>query len=66
MRCMTDLMDDPGAVKTSTARAQSIAWMFVHRTDTYVAGELVELPHYRFVVTIPEGMIDDRFARDQP
>ncbi len=61
MRRMVDLMDDPDAVKASTERANSIAWMFVHRTETYVAGRPVELPHYKFVITIPEGMIDDRF-----
>ena len=62
MRRMSDLMNDPAAVETSTERANAIAWMFVHRTETYVAGKPVELPHYKFVITIPEGMIDDRFA----
>lgn len=61
MRRMADLMDDPEAVKTSKERANAIAWMFVHRTETYVAGRPAELPHYKFVITIPEGMIDDRF-----
>ena len=62
LRRITDLMDDPESVKASRERAGSIAWMFVHRTDTYLAGRPIEAPHYKFVVSIPEGTIDDRFA----
>lgn len=61
VRRIADLVDDPEAVKVITARANSIAWMFVHRTETYVAGEVVDKPYYKFVITIPEGMIDHRF-----
>lgn len=62
MRRIVDLLADPEAVKASRERAQSIAWMFVHRTDTYVAGKPVEVPYYKFVISIPEGTIDEHFA----
>jgi phenylpyruvate tautomerase PptA (4-oxalocrotonate tautomerase family) len=61
MRRMVDDMADPAEVEASRERASSIAWMFVHRTETYVAGERTEVPYYKFEVTIPEGLIDDVF-----
>ena len=61
MRRIVDLTDDPAQVQASRERAQSIAWMFVHRTETYVAGRTTAAPYYKFVVTIPEGTIDERF-----
>jgi phenylpyruvate tautomerase PptA (4-oxalocrotonate tautomerase family) len=61
MRRITDLIDDPTEIQASHDRASSIAWMFVHHNETYVAGEIPEAPHYKFEVTIPEGMIDDVF-----
>jgi phenylpyruvate tautomerase PptA (4-oxalocrotonate tautomerase family) len=60
MRRFEDLMP-PGTVQASRERASSIAWVFVHRTETYVAGLPVEAPFYKFEVTIPQGMIDDLF-----
>lgn len=60
-RRMADAMADPAEVEASRERASSIAWMFVHRTETYVAGESTEVPYYKFEVTIPEGLIDDVF-----
>jgi len=66
VRRIVDLVDDPAAVQASIKRASSIAWMFVHRTDTYVAGNPVgptapRGPVYKFVVKIPEGQLDDVF-----
>ena len=60
MRRFVDLMP-AGTAKASHQRASSIAWVFVHRTETYVAGLLIEAPVYKFVVSIPQGMIDDVF-----
>lgn len=66
MRRIVDLVDDPSTVQASTTQAKSIAWMFVHRTGTYIAGQPVGPdtptgPAYKFVVSIPEGQIDDEF-----
>ena len=61
LRRITDLLDDPAAVKASRDRARAIAWTFVHRADPYVAGEVPEAPHYKFQASIPEGQIDDVF-----
>ena len=61
-RRIIDLMDDPGDVEAVYKRAAAISWLFVHRTDSYVAGLPVEAPVYRFVVNVPEGQIDDQFV----
>ncbi|PWN86760.1 hypothetical protein FA10DRAFT_199374 [Acaromyces ingoldii] len=51
---------DTTVIKEAAGR---IAWMFVHHFDNmYVASAQTSLPHYKFVITIPEGTIDDRFA----
>ena len=62
MRRIAELMEDPAEIEASRARASAIAWTFVHRTETYVAGKPIEAPYYRFVATVPEGQIDDQFA----
>lgn len=61
MRRILDLMTEPTEIESMRRRAQSIAWTFVHRTDTYVNGVRPEAPYYRFVASIPQGQIDDRF-----
>ena len=61
MRRILDLMHEPEAIDSMRKRAQSIAWTFVHRTDTYVNGVMSDAPYYRFVASIPEGQIDERF-----
>ncbi len=62
MRRIADLMDDPGDVETMRKRASAISWLFVHRTECYVAGLPVQAPIYRFTVNVPEGQIDDQFV----
>ena len=62
MRRILDLMTEPEEVERMRVKAASIAWTFVHKVETYVSGALASLPHYRFVVSIPEGQIDERFA----
>ena len=61
IRRVADLMDDPEAIESMREAAQSISWMFVHRTDTYVAGRPSAAPHYRFLASIPQGQLDDDF-----
>ena len=64
MRRVRELMDDDKQADVSFERASSIAWMFVHRTETYVAGLPAQTPCYRFDITIPQGTVDDRFPGD--
>ena len=61
VRRIFDLMDDPQEIEASTERARSIAWTFVHRCDTYVAGAVPDAPYYRFIASVPEGQLDDEF-----
>ncbi len=44
VRRIFELMEDPQEVEASIARARSIAWTFVHRCDTYVAGAVPDAP----------------------
>lgn len=64
MRRTVDLMDDPDAVSASRERAMAIAWLFLHRPETYVAGTATTVPYYRFVINVPEGQNDDRFRSE--
>ncbi|MGE0218339.1 tautomerase family protein [Mycolicibacterium sp.] len=61
IRRIVDLMDDPQTTERIRKRARAIAWAFVHRTDTYVAGVPAQAPVYKFVCSIPEGQIDEFF-----
>ena len=61
IRRVADLMETPEAVENMRKAAQSISWTFVHRTETYVAGRPIEAPYYRFLASVPEGQLDDRF-----
>jgi hypothetical protein len=58
LRRMLDLVDD---VEASTKRARSIAWLSVLRHEAYVASAPAQAPHYKFVVSVPEGQADDEF-----
>ncbi len=67
VRAIRELGDGTGEdVEARVDRAESVAWMFVHRTDTYVAGKPVgpqapRGPVYRFSVTIPQGLVDEQY-----
>lgn len=61
VRRIFDLMEDPHEVEDSLVRARSLAWTFVHRCDTYVAGAVPDVPYYKFIVSVPEGQLDDEF-----
>ena len=63
MRRILDLMQEPTEIEAMRKRAQSIAWTFVHRTEIYVNGVQPGAPFYRFVASIPEGQIDQRFPQ---
>ncbi|WP_428343113.1 hypothetical protein [Mycobacterium sp.] len=61
MRRIAELMDDPDEVQSGRRRALLTAWTFLHRVETFVGGDLMEAPFYKFVASIPEGNIDDLF-----
>jgi len=56
----TDLLLEHEGVRPTNERARSLAWVFVHRHETYVAGAPAEAPHYRFVCQVPEGQYDTK------
>jgi phenylpyruvate tautomerase PptA (4-oxalocrotonate tautomerase family) len=57
---LTDvLLEHEGADPTNPV-ARSVAWVFLHRpAAVFVAGEPEQEPHYRVLVTVPEGQFDD-------
>jgi phenylpyruvate tautomerase PptA (4-oxalocrotonate tautomerase family) len=56
-RC-TDLLIEHEGADASNETVRSIAWVFVHRPEVYVAGEPAAEPRYRFVCQVPEGQYD--------
>jgi phenylpyruvate tautomerase PptA (4-oxalocrotonate tautomerase family) len=56
-RC-TDLLIEHEGADPSNEMVRSIAWVFVHRPEVYVAGERAAEPRYRFVCQVPEGQYD--------
>lgn len=62
MRALTDcLLQWEGAPKDSQM-AQAISWGFVYEQPTgtfYVAGKPIEENHYRIMISVPEGVLND-------
>jgi len=56
---VTDLLLEHEGADPSNEQARSIAWLFVHRPEMYVAGEPAREPHYKFVCQVPEGQYND-------
>ena len=56
---ITDLLLEHEGVDPSNERARPLAWVFVHRTEVYVAGAPPKSPRYRFICQVPEGQYDD-------
>jgi phenylpyruvate tautomerase PptA (4-oxalocrotonate tautomerase family) len=55
----TDLLLEHEGGDPENETFRSLAWVFVHRHETYVAGAPAEAPHYRFVCQVPEGQYDE-------
>jgi phenylpyruvate tautomerase PptA (4-oxalocrotonate tautomerase family) len=60
LRRITDLLLEHEGVDPANAKAQSLAWVFVHRHEMYVAGAPAQAPHYRFVCQVPEGQYNSK------
>jgi phenylpyruvate tautomerase PptA (4-oxalocrotonate tautomerase family) len=59
MARLTDvLLEHEGADPTNEV-ARSIAWVFLHRPQVFVAGEPAGLPRYKIVPSVPQGQFDD-------
>lgn len=56
---ITHLLLEHEGVDPTNERARLLAWVFVHRPETYVAGVPAEAPHYRFICQVPEGQYND-------
>jgi phenylpyruvate tautomerase PptA (4-oxalocrotonate tautomerase family) len=52
---ITDLLLEHEGADPTNERARELAWVFVHRHETYVAGAPEQAPHYKFVCQVPEG-----------
>jgi phenylpyruvate tautomerase PptA (4-oxalocrotonate tautomerase family) len=57
---LTDVLLEHEGADPTNPMARSVAWMFLHRPEAvFVAGEPEQDPHYRVVVTVPQGQFDD-------
>jgi phenylpyruvate tautomerase PptA (4-oxalocrotonate tautomerase family) len=54
----TDLLIEHEGADPTNEKVRSLAWVFVHRHEMYVAGAPAGAPHYRFVCQVPEGQYD--------
>jgi phenylpyruvate tautomerase PptA (4-oxalocrotonate tautomerase family) len=56
---VTDLLIRHEGADPTNAAVRSIAWLFVHRPEVFVAGSPADAPRYKFVCQVPEGQYDD-------
>lgn len=56
---VTDLVVKHEIGDSSNERARNAAWIFVHRPKVFVAGAPATAPRYRFIVSVPEGQLDN-------
>jgi len=56
---LTDLLLEHEGADPANEAVRSIAWVFVHRPQVYVAGSEADAPRYRFICSVPEGQHDD-------
>ena len=56
---VTDLLIEHEGADPTNEATRSIAWLFVHRHEMFVAGAPADAPHYKFVCQVPEGQYDD-------
>jgi phenylpyruvate tautomerase PptA (4-oxalocrotonate tautomerase family) len=56
---ITDLLLECEGVDPQNERARTLAWVFVHRPQVYVAGAPPKSRRYRFICQVPEGQYDD-------
>jgi phenylpyruvate tautomerase PptA (4-oxalocrotonate tautomerase family) len=59
MARLTDILLENEGADPSNEVARSVAWVFLHRTEVFVAGERSELPRYKIVASVPQGQFDD-------
>ena len=57
---LTDVLLEHEGADPNNPVARSVAWVYLHRpAAVFVAGEPEREPHYRVVVTVPQGQFDD-------
>lgn len=59
LKKLTDLLLEHEGVDPGNRVGQKLAWIFVHRPETYVAGAEPQAPRYRFDCWVPEGQYND-------
>jgi phenylpyruvate tautomerase PptA (4-oxalocrotonate tautomerase family) len=55
---LTDVLLENEGADPNNETARSIAWVFLHRVDVFVAGAPADEPRYRFVASVPEGQFN--------
>jgi phenylpyruvate tautomerase PptA (4-oxalocrotonate tautomerase family) len=60
IREITNLVVKAEIGDASNERGQDSSWFFVHRPKIFVAGKPSTAPHFRFIVSVPEGQFDEQ------
>jgi len=56
---LTDILLKWEGADPSNEAARALAWVFLHRPEViYKAGSPTDVPHYRIVVSVPEGQLN--------
>ena len=58
MARLTDILLENEGADPDNETARSIASVFRHRVDVFVAGAAADAPRYRFVASVPEGQFN--------
>jgi hypothetical protein len=56
---ITGLLLESEGADPANETARTLAWVFVHRHQMYVADAPAKQPRYRFVCQVPEGQYND-------
>ena len=56
----TDLLIEHEGADPTNEKVRSLAWVSVHRHETFLAGAPAEAPHHKFVCHAPEGQYDEK------
>jgi phenylpyruvate tautomerase PptA (4-oxalocrotonate tautomerase family) len=55
---LTSILLEAEGADPNNSFVRQIAWAFIHRAESFVAGAPAEKPHYRVIATVPQGNLN--------